>query len=596
MKGKKRALSFLLAAVILGISACTAAPPVSGGGGYSGSVRTEAQGNNGPVAVNTTFKDGKITKVEVLSHGETPGISDPAIERIPQNIAEGNTINVDTVAGATNTSRAILSAVRDAITQAGLDPNQFMAKASAGSGRDVELNTDILVIGAGGAGLSAANIIIREGKRVIVLEKMSSVGGATAISGGAFLAGASRLQRERGVSGDSVESIFDDLLKGGEDNYPPLLRLYAENTGKTVDWMYYDLHLPIEDGPPTASVEHSFPRYFSMKGGASEITNSLYRVFREAGGEVLFETRATELIVRNNRVCGAVAEGPGGSRITVNAEKVILATGGFGNNKAMLPPAVLDILYYGPVSATGDGLLMAQNVGAMSWYMDHAKVYPQGIEVAPGLGRSLSGASRTTTNTAGAIYVNARGDRVINENVDFVSIKLKTMEQPERLIYILMDQAAFTVWRNAAPPLLSLTDIDRFVAQNGGVPMLANAPTIAGAARIAGIDPARLQATVDRYNGFVRAGQDADFGRTELSPIGAGPYYLFEQKLRFATTLGGLKINDNMQVLTAADRPIEGLYAAGEIIGGVQGKESMPACNVGWALTSGRLAGLAVVK
>ncbi|MDR1211723.1 MAG: FAD-dependent oxidoreductase [Spirochaetaceae bacterium] len=596
MKRKKRALSFLLAAVILGISACTAAPPVSGGGGYSGSVRTEAQGNNGMVTVNTTFKDGRITKVEVLSHGETPGISDPAIERIPQNIAAGNTINVDTVAGATNTSRAILSAVRDAITQAGLDPNQFMAKASAGTGRNVELNTDILVIGAGGAGLSAANIIIREGKRVIVLEKMSSVGGATAVSGGGFIGGASRLQGERGVSGDSFESIFNNILKGGEDNYQPLLRLFAQNIGKTIDWMYYDLRLPIEDGPPNPFVEYDFARVFYMKGGPSEITNSLYRVFREAGGEVLFETRVMELIVRNNRVCGAVAEGPGGSRVTVNAEKVILATGGYGNNKELLPPSVSDILYYGPVCATGDGLLMAQDAGAMSWYMDHVKVYPQGIEVSPGIGRVATGASMVTTNTTSAIYVNARGDRVINENEDFVSIKLKTMEQPERMIYILMDQAAFTAWRNAGPPLLSHTDIDRFVAQNGGVPMFANAPTIEGAARIAGIDPARLQATVDRFNGFVRAGQDADFGRTQLFPIGQGPYYLIEHKLRFASTLGGLKINDNMQVLTAADRPIEGLYAAGEIVGGVHGKESMPACNVGWALTSGRLAGLSVVK
>jgi len=200
-----------------------------------------------------------------------------------------------------------------------------------------------------------------------------------------------------------------------------------------------------------------------------------------------------------------------------------------------------------------------------------------------------------TTLTSGAIYVNAKGDRVINENLDFVSIKLQTIAQPERMIYILLDQAAFTTWRNSAPPLLSHTDIDRFVAQNGGVPMFAHADTIEGAARIAGVNPAQLKATVDRWNGFVRAGTDQDFGRTQLFPLGAGPYYLIEQKLRFATTLGGLKINDAMQVLDTAEKPISGLYAAGEVIGGVQGKESMPGCNVGWALTSGRLVGLSVV-
>jgi fumarate reductase flavoprotein subunit len=202
--------------------------------------------------------------------------------------------------------------------------------------------------------------------------------------------------------------------------------------------------------------------------------------------------------------------------------------------------------------------------------------------------------TRSIYETTSAIYVNAGGERIINENLDFVSIKLKTMEQPERMIYLFMDQAAFTAWRNAAPPLISQADIDRFVARNGGVPMFANAGTIEETARIAGVDPARLRATADRFNGFVRAGQDADFGRTQLYPIGEGPYYLVEQKLRFASTLGGLKINEAMQVLRANDSPVAGLYAAGEIVGGVQGKESMPGCNVGWALTSGRLAGLSV--
>lgn len=589
MEQKLRNLSLLLVVVILLTASIGAIAQ-----GYSGAIETEAQGNNGPVAVTTTITDGQITGVEVTNHAETPGISDPAIERIPAAIAQNNSVNVDTVTGATNTSNAIISAVKAALAQAGLNEADFMGGVQQASAEDQEYTTDVLVIGAGGAGLSAANAAIREGKSVLVLEKMPTVGGATAVSGGGFMGGASKLQAERGVTGDTPQAIYDDLLAGGEDNYEPLLRLYAENAGDTVDWMYYDLKLPFREGAPSQSVEHSYARGFAMEGGAAGITKSLYDVFVLAGGEVIFDTRATELIMAEGKVSGAIANGVNGETVTVHAEDVILATGGYGNNKELLPPSVSDILYYGPVCSTGDGLIMAEAVGATTHYMDHVKVYPQGIETAPGFAKVATGASMTVTRVAGAIYVNSKGERMLNENEPFVNIKNKTIEQPEREIFIFMDQATFEQWRQAITTFMPLEEVDKYVAQNGGVPMFADAATVEEVAAIAGVDAAGLKATMDRFNGFVKEGVDEDYGRTELFEIGEGPYYLIEQKLRFASTLGGLKTNESMQVLDGNDTPIPGLYAAGETVGGAHGKESMPTCNVGWALTSGRLAGLAV--
>ncbi len=577
-------------------AAATATPvPVGAAPAGDGTYETTGQGMGGPITVSTTIAGGKITAVEVLSHTETAGISTPALERIPQTIVDNNSVGIDAVTGATMTSNGILAAVKAAIVEAGLNESDFSG-AVVQTVEDQNLTADVLIIGAGGSGLAAANVLVREGKDVLIIEKMAMAGGATAVSGGGFIGATSKLQQERGVEGDSVDALVADLIKGGQDNYEPLTRLFAENNGATIDWMYYDLKLAFRDTPPGASPEHQFARSFGMEGGASGITSELLRVYEEAGGKIMYETKATSLTVENGAVVGAVAEGVGGSKVTITAANVLLATGGYGNNDDLLPDSVANVLYYGPDCSTGDGLLMAQEAGAMTWYMDHVKVYPQGIETAPGKAKVATGCSRVATRDAGAIYVDREGNRLLNENLPFTDFRNITMELPDQVAYIFMDQAAFAIWREASPNLLPIADIDKYVAQNGGTPMFANAATIEEVAAIAGVDAAGLQATVDKFNGFVAAGKDEDFGRAELFEIGAGPYYLIEQKLRFASTLGGLKINDSMQVLNEAEEPIAGLYASGEIVGGVHGKDSMPSCNVGWALTSGRLAGLSLAE
>ncbi|HWP79408.1 MAG TPA: FAD-dependent oxidoreductase [Candidatus Acidoferrum sp.] len=552
------------------------------------------KGNNGDVVVATSFFDGDITAVEVVSHKETPGISDAAIERIPAAIAEYDTVNVDTVAGATNTSNAILSAVRQAIEKEGLRVEDYMGEVGKGVAQAKSYTAEVLIIGAGGSGLAAANAALANGADVLVIEKMATPGGATAISGGGFIGGASALQRSYGIPDDSPDLMYADLLAGGITNDARLLRLFVDNVGATIDWMKGELKLPIDPAAPGTSVEHSRNRGFRMTGGASAITGSLADVYEATGGKLLTETKATELIVEGGRVCGALATDEAtGAAVTIRADKVILATGGYGNNPDLLPESVSDILYYGPVCATGDGLFMARAVGAASHFMDKVKIYPQGVEVAPGKAKVSTGASMAATKVSGAIYVNQNGERVVNENAAFTVIRDVTLLQPGRILYLVLDQKGFEVWR-ANSSLIGDTVVEQMLAQNGGTPLLGHGDTLEAIAGKAGIDAAKLTATVEQYNAMAAAGTDADFGKAEPIALGAGPYYIVEQKLRFASTLGGLNISNGMEVLNTAGVAIPGLYAAGEIVGGVHGNDSMPSCNVGWALTSGRLAGEAV--
>jgi fumarate reductase flavoprotein subunit len=208
-----------------------------------------------------------------------------------------------------------------------------------------------------------------------------------------------------------------------------------------------------------------------------------------------------------------------------------------------------------------------------------------------------------TTQQTGAIYVNKEGKRVINENMDFVSIKNATKEQTDKMIYLIMDQEAWDKWSKLANDDVSPAGRFTFEEQEkwfntpDGTPIFRRGDKLEEVATSAGIDGTALKATIDSWNKMVSAGNDSEFGRKQLFPLATdGKYYIIEQKLRFATTLGGVRVTEGFQVENTKGGVIEGLYAAGECVGGVHGNESMPTCMLSWAVTSGKLAGEAVAK
>jgi len=562
----------------------------------SGTFAGSGSGNNAAINVEVVLNEGVIAAVNVLPHSETAKISDAAFERIPAAIVAENSLAVDVVAGATASSRGIIAAAAAALTEAGVNVNDYYVADNTPNAVET-IHTEVLVIGAGASGLAAGIKATENGADVLVIDKNATVvANATALSGGGFIGPASKLQKELGVSEDSAEQAFADLKAGGIDNIEYLLKLYTDNAGATVDWLYYDLGLPVAQ-KMSSHPEHKYARSFSFEGGAMAITTTMSEKLMEMGGELMMETKAESLIVENGKVVGAKAVGLDAD-YEIRAEKVILSTGGYGANPDLLPESVSNVLYYGPAVSTGDGLLMAQAIGADTVYLDHVKIYAQGIEIAPGKGAVATGGSMNATAKEGAIYVDLAGQRIINENGTAVSKREVTLQQPDACMYIVMDKPAFDLWVQATVNYKFMTQeqIDKFVAQNGGTPLFAHADTIEEAAKIAGIDPTGLAATVEEWNAICDAGVDEEFGNTMLHKIDDGPFYIVEQKLRFASTLGGLVVDETFRVLNTDGAVIEGLYASGELVGGAHGQDSMPTCNVGWALTSGRLAGESVSK
>ena len=606
----KRTLSLLLAFVmVLGLAACggntaqettaaaTAASEEAGiytPGTYTGT----AAGKNGDVKVEVTFSANAIDSVKVVEHSETAGISDGAIENIPAAIVENQSLAVDTVSGATVTSDAILKAVADAVAQAGGDVEALKnAAAPAGEKEAKELSADVIVVGGGGAGMAAATRLAQLGKSVILVEKSGFLGGAISVSGGNQVVMGSQLQIDNGVADDSVESMVADFeANGANKNNKEILTLFAENVGAATDWLVANCGITFEEGLHQLG-EYSHNRELAYTGGGAGFAEAMRKAVEEAGVQVLLNTKAESLIADNGTVTGVKAASSDAD-YTLTAGDVVLATGGYGANKDMLTDEMKSALYYGPASSTGEGIQMAQAVGAQTANMEYGKRYPNGIEVSEGMAKSTI-AGNIVGWTMSAILVNKDGNRVVNEKASNRTILEEELKQEGGELYLLLDAETFEAWKaKLAPAGISDADIEKYLEANGTTtPVFAHGKTLEEAAAAAGINADNLKATVEKYNGFVAKGSDDDFGRAAsylTKTIGEGPYYIVEQKPRFATTMGGLVINTSMQVLNEAGEPISGLYAAGENCGQVMGDDSPSGANNAWALTSGKLAADAI--
>lgn len=576
---------------------------------YTAGVYTaQANGNNGPVTVEVEVSDAEILSVKVTEHAETAGLSDTPIERIPAKIVEGQTLAVDTVSGATNTSNAILKAAEDALAQAGADIEALKAvqEKDETAGETAERHVQALVIGAGGSGLAAAITLQEQGIETLVVDKMANAGGATALTGALINGGCSKQQAERGVTDDVQTMFMDAMVYGSFQNDARMTWLMVNNTGDSVDWLHDTVGVEFEEAI-NHFPEHTNDRAFYPKGKQpGYLTGTMEQHYLSNGGELLLETRAQHLLTEDGRVIGASCSTADGT-LNIYADVTLLSTGGYGASVALRPADQMGTLFYGASASTGDGIIMAEEVGAMTHYMQYLKSYPQGIE-KPLDGGNITAdgttfrgnayisplASQAVTLNDGAIYVNVEGERCMNENMDFVSIKKVTQKQTDMTVYLVMDQKGYDNWMGMMEVSAGLTPeiVAPWLDADDGKPVFRKGATVEEAAAKAGIDAEKLSATVAHFNEMVASGKDDDFGRAEMS-VGLdsdGPIYIVEQRLRMATSLGGLKTSTSFEVYDENEQAIDGLYACGEVIGGVHGDESMPSNCVAWAVTSGRLA------
>lgn len=572
-------------AVLMVLVGCVAA---GAEGMTPGTYTAEAEGFHGTIKLEVTVDAEAITGIEVVEHSETAGIGEAALPVLVESVLEHQTTGVDSVAGATVTSEAFKAALTDALTQAGADMDKMSQPVEADELEAVTMEADVVVVGAGAAGLSAGLKAAQDGKNVIILEKMGVIGGASAMAGSGTMATGSTWQKEDGYE-DSPEQLVEDMMENGHNkNDRATVELFANTIGEAFDWLVDENGAAVpyqRSGKPT--------RTYSGVGRGAGVCQSLCDKFLAEGGTLLLNTPATALIINDGAVTGVMAEGEG-KAYTINAKAVVLASGGYGANDELVPDEYKAFVYAGHAGAEGDAIAMVEPLDADLINMDLINTQPNSMILPSGLGQYCNpGVSRAYA--AGGFMVNQDGERFFNEQANAWDL-MQAMKANDAQ-YLIMDQAAFDGFNAGmtGSKIYTMEDVETWLADDyEGQPVMKTAATLEELADKLGIPADALSASAQAFNEAAASGSADEFGRTPAAAQSEeGPYYALEMHIRYYASLGGLHINDGMQVLNTQQEAIPGLYAAGEVVGGLEGDVYMGGTLFGWAIASGYEAGIA---
>ncbi|MEF9892703.1 MAG: flavocytochrome c [Anaerorhabdus sp.] len=579
----KIALTLVLA---FSLAACSS-PKTTG---YkAGTYTAEASGMNGPVKVEVTVTTDAIEKVVVTEHNETPSISDLAISDMPVRIVDAQGLGVDTVSGATITSKAILEAVALAMKDAGADVEALKKVTSKVQEKeeDKEYTADVIVIGAGGAGLAAGVTANQAGASVIVIEKMPKVGGNTILAGGALNA-VDEGSETAIANKDSVELHYTQTYEGGDkQGDPELVRTLVTNAWDGVEWLQ-SLGMEFKEGTFTV-LGGMWPRAHKPVEPVGTGFFNAYQNYVDSNENIdlYLETTAKEFIVEDGKVVGVIAEGKTGNKITLYANKgVVLATGGFGKNVEMRQEyntlwANLDesIKSTNHAGATGDGIIMAEAIGVELVQMGNIQLLPMGD---PETG-SLSG--NIEMGVENRIFVNDEGNRFVDEGARRDVMTNALFDQPNAHMWVILDSHDY-------PTGDEVNNFNESINQLVADGRAFKGETLEELAEQIGVNPENLVKAVEGFNAHVADKSADEFGRTLYQdPINQGPYYAGARVPTVHHTMGGVKINTDAQVINTAGEIIPGLYAAGEVVGGIHGANRLGGNALTDTVVFGRIAG-----
>ena len=543
-------------------------------GTYTG----EAQGIFVPVKVAVRVSETEIVSVVIDATGETPELGGIAAEKMAAAIMNAQTPNVEAVSGATVTSKAIIAAATSALEQSGADIAVLDAnrKDTGNSGPKAEktLDTEIVIVGAGGAGMTAAIMLQQAGKDFIILEKMPYVGGNTTKATGGMNASETHYQKEQGIE-DSNALFAADTMKGGHAlNDSSLVAVMANSSAGAIDWLdTIGAELPKISFSGGASVNRIHAPADGSGVGAF-LVDRFSAKLKELGVEVMLETAATELLTdADGKIIGVKAEGPD-AVYTINAKAVILASGGFGANEEMYTtyrPDLKGTVTTNAPGATGDGIIMAQALGA-----DLVDI--EQIQLHPTVEQTTSILITESVRGDGAILVNQSGVRFTNELLTRDAVSAAELAQEGSYAYIIFDQKLRD----------NLKAIEKYVKSG----ITVQADTIEGLAEQLQIDPATLAQTLADWNEIVKNQRDTQFGRTTgmKEDLTTPPYYAIKIAPGIHHTMGGVKINTATEVINTDGQAIPGLFAAGEVCGGVHGGNRLGGNAVADIVIFGRIA------
>ena len=627
----KKSVSALAMAAVIAVSlfgyGCGAkSASTSSDAGVSGDFTGTAKGFGGDVSVTLTLTDGAITGCTAEGKDETQGVGSEAIAQMPGKIAESGSIAVDGVSGATATSTAIKEAAAAALTAAGLNPDDYKTAVEKDAvAEDSTVDADVVVVGAGGAGMTAAITAAGEGKSVVVLESQSMVGGNSVRATGGVNAAKTVYQDENefgesaGVEKtlktaaekyadnetitalaktvseqwaayqanptgyfDSVELMELDTMIGGKGiNDPELVETLCANSADAIDWLDehgITLHNVSSFGGASVKRIH---RPVNAEGKTVSVGSYMIPLLEEncekAGVKMMLDTTATEILTdANGAAVGVKATGASGETVTVNAKAVVLATGGFGANLDMVvkyKPELKGFMTTNAPGIQGQGIEMAQAIGAATVDMDQIQIHPTvEANTAALITEGLRG--------DGAILINEEGKRFIDEVGTRDVVSAAEIAQTGSYSWLVVDQA-----------MVDASSVIQGYIKKG---YTVTGATYEELGKAMGVDAAAFAETMEKWNGYVEAKNDPDFGRTSFAnKLDTAPYYAIKVTAGVHHTMGGLKINANTEVLNEKGEVIPGLFAAGEVTGGVHGANRLGGNAVADFTVFGRIAGAA---
>ena len=628
----KQSIAALAMAAVVAVSllgyGCGSKPASTTGAGATGDFTGTAKGFGGDVTVTLTLTDGKITGCTAEGADETEGVGSKAIEQLPGEIAESGSIEVDGVSGATITSNAIKEAAAAAITAAGLKPEDFQTAVENNAEPAEDSTVDIVIVGAGGAGMTAAITAAAEGKSVVIVESQAMVGGNSVRATGGMNAGKTVYQDENefgesaGVEKtlktaaekyadnetitalaktvseqwaeyqknptgyfDSVELMELDTMIGGKGiNDPALVETLCSNSADAIDWLGEQgitLHSVSSFGGASVKRIH---RPVDAEGKTLSVGSYMIPLLEEncqkAGVQMMLNTTATEILTDDNGAAvGIKATGASGETVTVNAKAVVLTTGGFGANLDMVveyKPELKGFMTTNAPGILGQGIKMAQAIGADTVDMDQIQIHPTvEANTAALITEGLRG--------DGAVLINAEGKRFIDEVGTRDVVSAAEIAQTGSYSWLVVDQA-----------MVDASSVIQGYIKKG---YTVTGETYEELGKAMGVDEAAFAETMNTWNGYVEAKNDPDFGRTSFAnKLDTAPYYAIKVTAGVHHTMGGLKINTNTEVLNENGEVIPGLFAAGEVTGGVHGANRLGGNAVADFTVFGRIAGAAASK
>ena len=635
MKFKKIISIVLVLVMVLSMAACgnnnaPAEEPKVDAIFTAGTYEGEAEGFHGIIKVTVTVNETDITDIKV-THTETAGLGDKAVEKIVLGVKENTSLDVPLVSGATYSSQGIMAALTAALEKAALDIEALKSKEIAVEEKDedVEKSADVIIVGAGGAGLAAAVSAHQNGASVIVIEKQPQVGGNTIISGSAYNSADPDRQatlqmtelEKKTIEGLISEEQTDPIVKEWQvelkkewDEYqasgkttlfdsptvhklhtynggdkiakPELIDTFAENTLPTINWLEgHGMEFKNEVFTVLGALWNRSHKPVKPLGTGYIETYMSYIEENKDEIEVMVDTKASSFIVEDGVVKGVNAEKNGG-KVTLNANKgVIIATGGFGANKEMREqyntvwPSLKDVMTTNQTGATGDGVVMAKEINASLIGMEYIQLLPMGD---PKTG-SLSG--NIEQGVQNRIFVNKEGNRFVDEGARRDVMTKGLMEQTDAYMWVIVDQHSY-------PTGDTVNNFNESIDDLVAAGRAFKGDTLEDLAQQIGVDSENLVKSVDTFNKAVDGTVTDEFGRTLFADkIDTAPYYAGARVPTVHHTMGGVEINELTQVLDVNGQVIKGLYAAGEVTGGIHGTNRLGGNALADIAVFGRLSG-----